>query len=192
MFTQNELTQKKDKKTKLATNICYGCDARCDLAAVLHTSQRNSKSYLPIIANTTIYSYIDEKGVKQTVKATYAPEAFELAKTVSNLCDNHHLMRARLYSPLKNQILSGFSQIHYMNTIISKLPKKRCDGCADNCSLSATYDNGTIYPVIDKVAIKSYLSENGSTKVVFSDECKSFSDAQILAGQICKLCEKHH
>ena len=195
MFTQTDPEKPTTPEQQTSfKSMCDGCPKRCALSA-----QQGYNVFIPTIAGTPIYSYIDTKGTKHIAKGTKHiadtenyEACKEMAASVADLCDHHHNMRTILYKPLKRKNKNnGFSQSRLARTIEGKMSDMRCDGCLNKCHLSATYENGVIYPTIAGAKIQKYWNTNNKREIVFSHTCTSFQAAQALATKICKLCLKH-
>lgn len=189
MFTQ--IDPKKPTTPEQQTSfksVCDGCLKHCALS-----TQQGYNVFIPTIAGTPIYSYIDTNGTKHITDTEHDEEACkEMVASIAGLCDHHQNMRTILYKPLERKDENnGFSQSRLARIIEGKMPEIRCDGCLNKCHLCASYDNGTIYPTIAGAQIQKYWNTNNKREVVFSHTCTSFQAAQALATKICKLCLKH-
>ncbi len=188
MFTQTD----PEKPTVQEPNtsfkpVCDGCPKHCTLSA-----QQGYNVFVPTIAGTPIYSYIDTNGTKHIADTEDYEAGTEMAASVADLCDHHHKMRTVLYKPWERKDKNnGFSQSRLARTIEGKMSDMHCDGCLNKCHLRATHENGVIYPTIAGVKIRTYWNINTKREVVFSHTCTSFQAAQVLATQICKMCLKH-
>lgn len=167
--------------------ICDGCLKHCALSTL-----QGLNGFIPAIAGTPIYSYIDTNGTKHIAETEHYEVCKEMATYIADLCDHHHNMHTILYKPLESKDENnGFSQSRLARTIEGKMSDMRCDGCLNKCHLGATYENGTIYPTIAGAKIQKYWNTNNNCEIVFSHTCTSFQAAQALATKICKLCLKH-